>query len=122
MHKRPMFQVMKQLDLTQEQKKAIQEIRKSQRAERKARKEKMKENRMAMRHMMKPDLSKFMSSTAFDKVAFKVEMNRKFEQREERMEKKRAAILEKRAENMEKIFNILTPEQRNKWIQLSQSK
>ena len=121
MHKTQMMQVIKQLDLTSDQKKAIKEIRKAQKEQRKATRASKKKNRAEMRAAMKPDLATFMTATTFNKTAFKAEMTKKFEQREQMRQQKRVAMLEQRAENMEKIFNILTPEQRNKWIQLSQT-
>ncbi|MDD2451524.1 periplasmic heavy metal sensor [Sulfurovum sp.] len=111
-------QTIQQLDLTEAQKKELQAIREAQRAERKASRKAMKEKRTGKQQRM--DLGKFMSAEKFDKEAFKTAMKERMQQREEMREKRREAMIEKRAERMEKFFSILTPEQREKWIQLSQ--
>ena len=95
-----------QLDLTREQKSQIKDIMREARDE-------MREKR-SPKGMM-PDASEFMSKDSFDKAAFIKVHKAKMAQ----MEKQRDAMLEKRAENFEKIFNILTPEQREKFIELS---
>lgn len=66
------------------------------------------------------DLSKFMSAEQFDKEAFKTLMKERMQSREKIREERRESMIERRVERMEKLFNILTPEQREKWIQLSQ--
>lgn len=121
-HKDQMMKVVKQLDLTSDQKSALKTLRKANKAERKTKMKAMKENRKQMRESMKPDMSQFMTADSFDKEAFKTQMNQKFEAKRQMMEGKKAAMLEKRATNMEKVFNILTPEQRIKWIELSKQK
>lgn len=121
-YKDRMMKVVKQLDLTSDQKSALKKLREANKAERKAKMQAMKENRKQMRASMKPDMSQFMTANHFDKEAFKDQMNEKFEAKRKMMEGKKAAMLEKRADNMEKVFNILTPEQRIKWIELSKQK
>jgi protein CpxP len=112
------YQTIQQLDLTEVQKKELQALRETQRAERKASRKALKEKRTGKQQRM--DLGKFMSAEKFDKEAFKAAMNERMQQRDEMREKRLEAMIEKRAEKMEKFFSILTPEQREKWIQLSQ--
>ncbi|MDM5272323.1 Spy/CpxP family protein refolding chaperone [Sulfurovum sp. zt1-1] len=113
------YKAIQQLDLTQAQKEQLQTFRESQREERKANRAALKEKRAMKQN--RTDLSRFMSAEKFDKNAYKTAMKERMQQREEMREKRRELVLEKRAERMEKIFNILTPEQREKWIQLSKS-
>ncbi len=117
-----MMKMVKQLDLTSEQKSALKTLRQANKAQRKAKMEEMKETRKAMRASMRPDMSQFMTANTFDKEAFKAQMNEKFEAKRQMMQAKKAAMLEKRADNMQKVFDILTPEQRIKWIELSKQK
>jgi len=121
-HKDGMMKMVKQLDLTSDQKSALKTMRKANKAERKAKMQAMKENRKQMRTSMRPDMSQFMTADSFDKEAFKTQMNEKIEAKRAMMEGKKVAMLEKRATNMEKVFNVLTPEQRIKWIELSKQK
>lgn len=119
--KEQMFKVMKQLDLTDAQKDALKDLRKSHKAERKAFRAEMKEKRMAQKGMGpgKMDMTQFMSSTHFDTEAFKKAMRVKMENKIERMQKNMDKKVERRAAHMQKVFTILTPEQREKWIQLT---
>lgn len=112
------YNTIEQLDLTEAQKKELQALREMQREERKASRKAMKEQRVGKQKRM--DLGQFMSTEKFDKEGFKEAMKERMQQRAEMREKRREAMIEKRAERMEKIFHILTPEQREKWIQLSQ--
>ncbi len=118
-HRDGMSKIMKQLDLTPEQKDQMKVLKKERKGQMQAKMKEMKENRKSMMAGMKPDLSTFMTANSFDKEAFKKQMNEKFEARRQMMESRKSAMLEKRAERMEKMFNILTPEQRIKWIELS---
>ena len=68
------------------------------------------------------DMSKFMSADKFDKEAFKKVMQAKDQKRNEMMQKRDTQRIDHRADTMEKIFAILTPEQRTKLIELSQKK
>lgn len=104
-----MHDVFEDLALTSEQKSAIKDIMKSSRDEFK------KEH--PPRGMM-PDASTFMTKDSFDKTAF-IEAHKK--QMEERMGQ-REAMLTKKAENFEKIFTILTPEQREQFITISKER
>ncbi|MEA1880355.1 MAG: Spy/CpxP family protein refolding chaperone [Campylobacterota bacterium] len=117
-----MFKVMKQLDLTSEQKEQMKLFRAERKSHMKATFREMKENKKSMMASMKPDLSTFMTADSFDKVAFKAQVEKKFEAKRKMMETKKSEMLEKRASGMEKVFNILTPEQRVKWIELSKEK
>ncbi len=68
------------------------------------------------------DMSKFMSADKFDKEAFKKVMQAKDQKRNEMMQKRDTQRIEHRADTMEKVFAILTPQQRTKLIELSQKK
>ena len=117
-----MFKVMKQLDLTAEQEEQMDVLKTERKVQMKAKFKEMKKNRKSMMKGMKPDLSTFMSADSFDKEAFKVQMENKFEAKRKMMQSKKSEMLEKRAVGMENVFNILTPEQRVKWIELSKAK
>ena len=112
------YNTIQQLDLTEAQKKELQALREMQREERKVSRKAMKEKGTLKQRGV--ELSRFMSAEKFDKEAFKRVMKERMQQRAEMREKRREAMIEKRAERMEKFFAILTPEQREKWIQLSQ--
>ena len=114
-----LFKLVKKLDLTSEQETALKLVRESQRAYMREKIEAFKKDRGDMMRQMRPDMNLFMSADSFDKVAFKQEMKKKFEARRKVMETKGTEMLENRASGMEKVFNILTPEQRIKWIELS---
>lgn len=116
MHKDPLFMALKKLDLTKEQKDALRELKNEGMSQRKAMREKMRDERQ------EPDISKVMTANTFDKAAFKMQMLRQMEQREAMMKESRGEMLEERADHMQKVFEILTPEQRTKWIELSQQK
>jgi len=118
-YKNRMHKVIKQLDLSDAQKEQMKDLKESRKVAMKEKRKEFRENRKAMRAQMKPDMSTFMTANTFDKVAFKQEMQKKFEARHAMKESRKDAMLESRADNMEKIFNILTPEQRIKWIELS---
>ena len=113
------FKLVKKLDLSSEQEAALKTVKESQRAQMREKMESFKKDRESMMKQMKPDMSLFMSADSFDKEAFKSEMKKKFEARRKVMETKGAEMLENRASGIEKVFNILTPEQRIKWIELS---
>lgn len=114
-----MQKIMQQLDLTAEQKEQLNTLRESRKNGMQAKRKERKENRKSMRQQMRPDMSKFMTANTFDKEAFKQEMKKKHEERRVKREKRKESMLSSRADNMEKMFNILTPEQRIKWIELS---
>lgn len=114
-----MHKIMKQLDLSSEQKEQLQSLREARKEMMQAKRKSCKADKEKRRAQMRPDLSKFMTANSFDKEAFKQEMKKKYEARRAQKEKRKAAMLESRADHMEKMFNILTPEQRIKWIELS---
>ncbi|MFT7823904.1 MAG: Spy/CpxP family protein refolding chaperone [Sulfurimonas sp.] len=116
------YTVMQQLDLTESQKNQLQALRKSQKEKRKAYGKAMKKRRASgekTRKNRKPDLSRFMTANHFDKETFKALMKKRMEQREKRVKERRDRMVERSVSRMEKIYNILTPEQREKWIELS---
>ena len=104
--------IRKELNLTKEQRLKIREVMQEKRA-------KLKELRATIDKRYKMDLSSFMSSTNFDKSAFKAELERVRASRMERNIKLRDKRLEIIADSFGKIFDILTPTQREKLIQLS---
>ncbi len=116
-----MFKVMKQLDLTDEQKDKMKVLKVERKSQMKAKFKEMKEMRGSMMSGMKPELSAFMTADSFNKEAFKSQVEKKFEAKRKMMASKKDEMLEKRAVGMEKVFNILTPEQRVKWIELSKT-
>jgi periplasmic protein CpxP/Spy len=120
-YKNGMQKIMKQLDLSSEQKDQLKTLRESRKAMMQTKRKEFKENRKSMRAQMKPDMSTFMTANTFDKEAFKQEMQKKHEARRAMRDSKKSSMLESRADNMEKMFNILTPEQRIKWIELSKT-
>lgn len=113
------FKLVKKLDLTKEQETVLKSVKESQRAKMREKIEAFRKDREEMMKQMKPDMNLFMSADSFDKAVFKQEMKKKFEARRKVMETKGTEMLENRASGMEKVFNILTPEQRIKWIELS---
>ena len=109
-------QIRSELDLSDAQKKQIKSIFVEQ-------KEMMKKERQAMREKRAmPNASKFMTTEKFDKEAFKKVMQEKYKQREQKMQQRGEKRLNQRADTLEKVFAILTPEQRTKLIALSQKK
>ena len=99
-HHHMMKKMMAQLDLSGTQKQKIREI--------------MLEGRQAMKQKhMRPemDFSQFMSKERFDKEAFKKTMQQKWEAN-------RQGRLAMMSDRIAKIFEILTPEQREKLIEL----
>jgi len=113
-----LYTTLEQLDLTEAQKKELQAFRETQRGEKKDARKVMKEKRVMKQNRI--DLSQFMSAEKFDKEAFKTAMKERMHSREKMREERRASMRERSAERMEKLFAILTPKQREKWIQLSQ--
>jgi Spy/CpxP family protein refolding chaperone len=93
--------------------------KKSQRVKMRDGRQALKQDKKSMREQMKPDMSRYMSEDKFDKKAYIQDMTKRAEARRAKMQKRRAQMLEARAEHMQKVFDILTPEQRKKWIELS---
>ncbi|SFZ99057.1 Periplasmic protein related to spheroblast formation [hydrothermal vent metagenome] len=110
-----MLSYVKQLDLTTEQKVKLMDLRESQKEKRMG----MRKNHKDLKMSMKADMSKFMTAEKFDKAAFIAQRDKKIEEMQKQREATRSARLENRANMMEKVFNILTPQQREKLIQLS---
>ncbi len=121
-----MRQLGRQLDLTKEQRQKIravfQEERQAKKAERKALRTHRGQGkkRAGMFGQMNPET--FMSADHFDKEAFTKAAQDQAAKRKAERQAKRTSRLKQRAAFVEKIFNILTPEQRVKWIELSKGK
>ncbi|HHH19098.1 MAG TPA: periplasmic heavy metal sensor [Campylobacterales bacterium] len=96
--------IMKQLDLTDEQKKQLKALRDEKREDRKAKHEAMKKERNTV-------LANAITTKGFDKAQFIKDTTAKAE-----------AKIAQKAENMEKMFAILTPEQRTKFVELLNKK
>ena len=118
-----MRQMGRELDLTKEQRQKIRDVfkaeRQAKRAERKAHRGEGKK-RGGMFGQLNPET--FMSADHFDKSAFEKAAQDQATKRKSDREAKRTSRLKQRAAFMEKVFNILTPEQRVKWIELSKGK
>jgi len=120
--------IQNKLDLSEKQEQALDTLIEESMIERKTASmrdhfkemKKEKKNREAKKDSR--DMSKFMSAEKFDKEAFKKIMQDNDEKRNERMQKRQAKRIEHKADTMEKIFAILTPQQRTKLIELSQKK
>jgi len=136
-HRAPMMKrMMSQLDLTDAQKTEIQQIMREGRQHMKGQKGmagqgmkgqgKMQGQGKGMhrgqRGRLGLDASQFMSKESFDKEAFKKAMQAKWQKQDELRQQRRAARLDRMADRMEKIFKVLTPEQREKLIELSKQK
>jgi len=106
-------QVMRELDLTQDQKNQIREIIKSNKKARLSAKKHKKLRRPSI------DVSKFMTTDSFDKYAYIKELQRLSAKRIAAKQAQKVKRMERRADRMAKIFEVLTPEQRAKLIQLS---
>ena len=121
-----MQKVMSQLDLTDEQKKQIRLIRLEAQKERiEAKIARVRQGKGPGMHRGKRgrhamDLSRFMTPEKFDKAAFKKAMQERWAAREKMRQQRQAERLERMADRMEKVFNVLTPVQREKLIKLSQ--
>lgn len=116
-----MRKLNRELDLTQEQREQLRDVLKKQRQERRAeRRTHRGQNKKSKGVFGGMDVSKFMSVDHFDKEAFTKVQKEISDKRKADKESRREKGMQKRAELMEKVFNILTPEQRVKLIQLSQ--
>ena len=138
-----MKKVMSQLDLTDAQKEQIRQIMRESRQQMKGMKGqkgmgaqagpgqgKMGKGKMhgqgqgkhaGKRGHLGLDASQFMSKESFDKAAFKKSLQEKWKKQDELRQQRRAVRLERMADRMEKIFKVLTPEQREKLIELSKN-
>ena len=112
----------RQLDLTKDQRQKIRAIfraeRQSKKAERRAHRPHGKQGHHHSGLFGSLNPATFMSADSFDKEAFKKAVQEQAQQRKAAREARRKARLDHRADLMEKVFNILTPEQRVKWIEL----
>jgi Spy/CpxP family protein refolding chaperone len=115
-----MRRIGRQLDLTREQRQKIREVfkneHKAKQAERKARWGE-RQKRSGLFGNLNPQT--FMSSDQFDKEAFIKAVQKQALDRRAKREAIRKSRVKHLADFMEKIFNILTPEQRLKWIELA---
>ncbi len=109
--------IIKQLDLTDEQKEQLKSLRESKRQAMQEKFKALKQQRKALRKSF--DASSFMTADYFDKEAFKESIQKRREAMKAFVEKNQDKMIEQRANTMEQVFNILTPEQREKLIQLS---
>ena len=98
-------EIFQELDLTAEQQSAMKENRKEMRAQMKDRRS-QRDGKRGMDNM-----SEFVSANGFDKEAFIAKATEKAQSR-----------IEMRADRFEKTMNILTPEQRVKFVTLLQEK
>lgn len=92
--------IMKELDLTDDQKAQLKALRTEKREDRKAKREAMKGERNAV-------LANAITAKGFNKVQFIQDATAKAE-----------AKIAQRAEDMEKMFAVLTAEQRTKFVEL----
>ena len=119
-----MFYIIKKLNLTDDQKAKMRDIRRSKRADQKAFKLerkafKLQQRAAKIRKMDGMDLSKFMTVDKFDKDAFRAMLTKKMDEKRAKMEKMRTARINTKIDSMEKVFNLLTPEQRVELIEQS---
>jgi len=118
------FSVIKKLDLTDEQQTKMRDIHRAKRADQKAFKLerkafKLQQRAAKIRKPQKMDLSKFMTVDKFDKEAFRALLTKKMDKKRAKMQKMRTARINAKVDNMEKVFNLLTPEQRVELIEQS---
>jgi len=115
-------QMARQLDLTKDQRQKIRAIfraeRQGNKAERRAHRQQGKQGNRRPGLFGQLNPATFMSADNFDKDAFKKAVQEQEQQRKAARETRRTERLDQRADLMEKVFNILTPEQRVKWIEL----
>jgi Spy/CpxP family protein refolding chaperone len=113
-----LYKYLKDLNLTSEQKSQLKAFRDKHKGEMMKRKGEF----LAKKHAHKAqelNFATFMSKDSFDTVAFKKEMRTRFETMRKMMEERRESMIEARAKSMENLFNILTPAQRAKLLELS---
>ncbi len=76
-HKGGLYKLIKQLDLTSEQKDELSKLRDARKTAMQDNKTKYQDKRKDMMKSMKPDMSTFMTADSFDKEAFKAEMTKR---------------------------------------------
>jgi len=110
---------LQELDLSSTQREQLKAMRNANMAEKKTHRadQQQKREEVAKR---RPLMTQYMSATAFDKEGFKKAIKEEIAQNRAMMEKRSEEMIERRANRLEQIFNILTPEQRVKWIALSE--
>jgi protein CpxP len=104
-HRGDMKEIFQKLDLTDAQKSVMRENRQDMREKMKGKRSQRKDKR-GMENM-----SEFVSANGFDKQAFIAKATQRSQ-----------AMIEMRANRFEKTMNILTPEQRVKFVTLLQEK
>ena len=111
------------LDLTPEQRREIRTVfRQERQAKQAARRihRRHRKRRTPLLGTLPPET--FMTTDRFDKEAFIKAVEKQAKKRHAEREAMRRKRLEQRAAFLEKIFKILTPEQRGKWLELGQEK
>ncbi len=114
-----MRQIGRQLDLTQDQRRKIRQIFREAREKAQAARKTYQETGKKQGRL---NPESYMSAEHFDKEAFKRGVLEQQAKRKAARQARRQVRLDRQADRLEKIFNILTPEQRRKWIQLSKGK
>jgi Spy/CpxP family protein refolding chaperone len=116
----------KELNLSPEQKQQVKaivaEYRQALKAKRMERKQARKGKGMGQGKGKRMGAAAFMSPERFDKEAFKSTVQKRWEMQEQRRAEWRKARLDLMADTMEKLYNVLTPEQRSRLIELSQKR
>jgi Spy/CpxP family protein refolding chaperone len=116
----------KELNLSPEQKQRVKaivtEYRQALKAKRMERKQARKGKGMGRGKGKQRGAAAFMNPERFDKEAFKSTVQKRWEMQEQRRAEWRKARLDLMADTMEKLYNVLTPEQRSRLIELSQKR
>jgi len=115
-----------ELNLTPEQKQQVKaivtEYRQALKAKRMERKQARKGKGMGQGKGKGMGAAAFMNPERFDKEAFKSTVQKRWEMQEQRRAEWRKMRLDLMADTMEKLYNVLTPEQRSRLIELSQKR
>jgi Spy/CpxP family protein refolding chaperone len=114
--------IRKELKLTPGQQKEIKAIvgdyrQKVKEQKMRARMARKKENKIK-RRSVSAEISHFITPQGFDKTAFRQALEQRWLQQEKRQAQQRKIRLDMMADTMEKIFAVLTPEQRQKLAEL----
>jgi Spy/CpxP family protein refolding chaperone len=122
-HLQRMLKTMnKELDLSPEQKKQVKAIVAEYRQALRAKKKEMRKSRKGMGQGKGMTAAAFMNAERFDKAAFMATIQKRWEMQDARRAQWRKAHLELMADTMEKLYKVLTPEQRSKLVELSQKR
>ncbi len=116
-------QMGRKLDLTSDQRQKIRALATAERQARKAEyqgQHRQGKQRAGLFGTLNPET--FMSADHFDKEAFKKAVKAQAEKRRAERKTQRESRLDHRADFMAKFFDILTPEQRVKWLELVKEK